>query len=129
MALQYSLLAAALLVLPIAIARPADSPALDLLDLETPLTGAASSQPDPLDNPRLYLILAEAADDDEDDEAEEPGAIGGNVEKRSAEEADDLEAAAGTNVLRPLFVYRQQLAYRERVKKGAIKRFGFRPRF
>ncbi|XP_015120531.1 uncharacterized protein LOC107043510 [Diachasma alloeum] len=27
---------------------------------------------------------------------------------------DDMETAAGTNLLRPLFVYRQQMAYRER---------------
>ncbi|XP_003424219.2 uncharacterized protein LOC100677900 [Nasonia vitripennis] len=88
---------------------------------------------DPLENvdtaaqtPQVYLIIAESLDDpeiigtpaDEDD-----------VEKRSAEESDDLETAAGTNVLRPLFVYRQQLAYRERVKKGAFRRSGIRPRF
>lgn len=30
---------------------------------------------------------------------------------------DDLETAAGTNLLRPLFVYRQQMAYRERNRK------------
>ncbi|XP_043283400.1 uncharacterized protein [Venturia canescens] len=34
------------------------------------------------------------------------------------ETQDDLETAAGTNVLRPLFVYRQQLAYRERARKA-----------
>lgn len=49
----------------------------------------------------------------------------GNIEKRSIEEADDdaddLETAAGTNVLRPLFVYRQQIAYRQRVR-DAIRR-------
>ncbi|XP_011050248.1 PREDICTED: uncharacterized protein LOC105143555 [Acromyrmex echinatior] len=41
-----------------------------------------------------------------------------NIEKRSVEEAndDDLEIAAGTNVLRPLFVYRQQVAYRQRAR-------------
>ncbi|KAL0111911.1 hypothetical protein PUN28_013255 [Cardiocondyla obscurior] len=46
-----------------------------------------------------------------------------NIEKRSAEEADsnDLETAAGTNVLRPLFVYRQQIAYRQRAR-DAIRR-------
>lgn len=47
----------------------------------------------------------------------------GAIKKRSVE---DLETAAGTNVLRPLFVYRQQLAYREKVK---AKRAGFRPGF
>ncbi|KAI4502592.1 hypothetical protein M0802_002504 [Mischocyttarus mexicanus] len=31
---------------------------------------------------------------------------------------DDLETAAGTNVLRPLFVYRQQLAYRQRLREA-----------
>lgn len=47
-----------------------------------------------------------------------------NIEKRSTEEADngdDLETAAGTNVLRPLFVYRQQVAYRQRAR-NAIRR-------
>lgn len=46
-----------------------------------------------------------------------------NIEKRSTEEVDDddLETAAGTNVLRPLFVYRQQVAYRQRVR-DAIRR-------
>lgn len=41
-----------------------------------------------------------------------------NIEKRSIEEAndDDIETAAGTNVLRPLFVYRQQVAYRQRAR-------------
>jgi hypothetical protein len=53
----------------------------------------------------------------------------GGLEKRSTEEIGDLESAAGTNVLRPLFVYRQQLAYRDRVKKGAARRPGIRPRF
>ena len=38
--------------------------------------------------------------------------------------SDDLETAAGTNVLRPLFVYRQQVATRERNRKaGARKLF------
>jgi len=45
-----------------------------------------------------------------------------NIEKRSTEEADDdLETAAGTNILRPLFVYRQQVAYRQRAR-DAIRR-------
>ncbi|XP_012528065.1 uncharacterized protein LOC105832028 [Monomorium pharaonis] len=46
-----------------------------------------------------------------------------NIEKRSAEETDndDLETAAGTNVLRPLFVYRQQVAYRQRAR-DAVRR-------
>ncbi|EFN83907.1 hypothetical protein EAI_00461 [Harpegnathos saltator] len=34
---------------------------------------------------------------------------------------DDLETAAGSNVLRPLFVYRQQIAYRQRARE-AIRR-------
>ncbi|XP_023288087.1 uncharacterized protein LOC111673949 [Orussus abietinus] len=43
-----------------------------------------------------------------------------DLEKRSAEgkDDDDLETAAGTNVLRPLFVYRQQVAYRQRLRNG-----------
>ncbi|XP_011503506.1 PREDICTED: uncharacterized protein LOC105366683 [Ceratosolen solmsi marchali] len=51
------------------------------------------------------------------------------VRKSSVQEIHDLDTAAGTNVLRPLFVYRQQLAYRDRVKKGVARRFGIRPRF
>lgn len=42
-----------------------------------------------------------------------------NIKKRSIEETnndDDLETAAGTNILRPLFVYRQQVAYRQRAR-------------
>ncbi|KAL7303336.1 hypothetical protein TKK_0004525 [Trichogramma kaykai] len=54
-----------------------------------------------------------------------------NLAKRSAESnsqeekeqhEEDLETAAGTNVLRPLFVYRRQLAYKNRnrrAKKGS----------
>lgn len=45
-----------------------------------------------------------------------------SIEKRSVEETDDLETAAGTNVLRPLFVYRQQIAYRQRARENAIRR-------
>ncbi|XP_076248047.1 uncharacterized protein LOC143187706 [Calliopsis andreniformis] len=45
------------------------------------------------------------------------------IQKRNAQddEQDDLETAAGTYALRPLFVYRQQLAYRQRVRE-AIRR-------
>ncbi|KAK2585532.1 hypothetical protein KPH14_010174 [Odynerus spinipes] len=46
------------------------------------------------------------------------------IEKRHVPEqhpSDDLQTAAGTNVLRPLFVYRQQLAYRQRLR-DAIRR-------
>ncbi|XP_015589163.1 uncharacterized protein LOC107264897 [Cephus cinctus] len=64
-----------------------------------------------VDLPTLYL--------DADDQAHV-------IEKRSAPLAndqdafagDDLETAAGTNVLRPLFVYRQQVAYRQRIRQG-----------
>lgn len=49
------------------------------------------------------------------------------VQKRSAQEdeEDDLETAAGTYALRPLFVYRQQLAYRQRVKDAIRRRNRF----
>ncbi|XP_015179042.1 PREDICTED: uncharacterized protein LOC107067755 [Polistes dominula] len=43
------------------------------------------------------------------------------IEKRDVIEEstkDDLETAAGTNILRPLFVYRQQLAYRQRLREA-----------
>ncbi|XP_014470188.1 PREDICTED: uncharacterized protein LOC106742080 [Dinoponera quadriceps] len=45
-----------------------------------------------------------------------------DIVKRSVQEAsdddDDLETAAGSNVLRPLFVYRQQIAYRQRAREA-----------
>ncbi|XP_046744378.1 uncharacterized protein LOC124410214 [Diprion similis] len=45
-----------------------------------------------------------------------------DLEKRSVEVApkadEDLETAAGTNLLRPLFVYRQQVAYRQRIRNA-----------
>lgn len=47
-----------------------------------------------------------------------------DIVKRSIKRTDndnDLETAAGTNVLRPLFVYRQQVAYRQRAR-DAIRR-------
>lgn len=47
------------------------------------------------------------------------------IEKRNAvaekNANGDLETAAGTNILRPLFVYRQQLAYRQRLRE-AVRR-------
>lgn len=44
-----------------------------------------------------------------------------DIAKRSVQEVDDdddLETAAGSNVLRPLFVYRQQVAYRQRAREA-----------
>lgn len=81
------------------------------------------------------LVIIQELDDPEASMNEEPVyALNGDskfadsianldIEKRSAEEADDddLETAAGTNVLRPLFVYRQQVAYRQRAR-DAIRR-------
>ncbi|XP_076376509.1 uncharacterized protein LOC143259184 [Megalopta genalis] len=53
----------------------------------------------------------------------------GSIAKRSAtmdeEDQDDLETAAGTYALRPLFVYRQQLAYRERVREANRRGYRF----
>ncbi|XP_051162984.1 uncharacterized protein LOC127282649 [Leptopilina boulardi] len=42
----------------------------------------------------------------------------GKFIKRSLKEYKDLDTAAGTNILRPLFVYRQQVEYRKRIKKN-----------
>ncbi|KAF7995447.1 hypothetical protein HCN44_006554 [Aphidius gifuensis] len=42
--------------------------------------------------------------------------------KNYIEDVDDLETAAGTNVIRPLFVYRQQQAYRAATKRAAEAR-------
>lgn len=44
--------------------------------------------------------------------------INKEVVKREAKDDADLETAAGTNILRPLFVYRQQVEYRRRIKKN-----------
>lgn len=41
-----------------------------------------------------------------------------SIEKRNVEENEDLETAAGTYALRPLFVYRQQVAYRQRLRNS-----------
>lgn len=41
-----------------------------------------------------------------------------SIEKRNVEENEDLEPAAGTYALRPLFVYRQQVAYRQRLRNS-----------
>lgn len=46
-----------------------------------------------------------------------------SLEQEPANEAqDDLETAAGTNLLRPLFVYRQQMESRARHNRKAIGR-------
>lgn len=51
----------------------------------------------------------------------EPGTLDKQLVK--SDSADDLETAAGTNLLRPLFVYRQQMAYRDRnIKRLAERR-------
>ncbi|XP_031366184.1 uncharacterized protein LOC116185597 [Apis dorsata] len=41
-----------------------------------------------------------------------------SMEKRNVVEDEDLEPAAGTYALRPLFVYRQQVAYRQRLRNS-----------
>jgi len=86
------------------------------------------------DSPLLVVpVIVQELDDPQASMNEEPmyalndglqadGVANSNIEKRSAEEVnDDLETAAGTNVLRPLFVYRQQVAYRQRAR-DAIRR-------
>lgn len=74
-----------------------------------------------LDDPQA-LINEEPMYGLNDDFKVADGIANPSIEKRSTEEVDDdLETAAGSNVLRPLFVYRQQVAYRQRVK-DAIRR-------
>lgn len=71
-----------------------------------------------IDEEPIYLL------DDDSKIADENTTNSLNIEKRSIEKTgtdNDLETAAGTNVLRPLFVYRQQVAYRQRVR-NAIRR-------
>ncbi|XP_054012435.1 uncharacterized protein LOC128894615 [Hylaeus anthracinus] len=85
-----------------------------------PIVGVLIQQPAGLDggpresSPIAYAVLL---DDSEMPEAAPGAAL---VEKRDVqeEEPEDLETAAGTYALRPLFVYRQQLAYRERVREA-----------
>ncbi|KAK0167868.1 hypothetical protein PV327_001723 [Microctonus hyperodae] len=45
-----------------------------------------------------------------------------NKQLVNSDSNDDLETAAGTNLLRPLFVYRQQMAYRDRNSKRLAER-------
>jgi len=86
------------------------------------------------DSPLLVVpIVVQELDDPQASTNEEPmyalnddlqvaDDVANPIEKRSTEEAnDDLDTAAGTNVLRPLFVYRQQVAYRQRAR-DAIRR-------
>ncbi|XP_029055251.1 uncharacterized protein LOC114882532 [Osmia bicornis bicornis] len=73
-------------------------------------------------SPALYTLLLSKLNEPEniiDDKL---------IEKREAkeeEQQDDLETAAGNYALRPLFVYRQQLAYRQRVRDAYRRRNGF----
>lgn len=127
----------AILLLTAVNARPSLLGSSGQLEPEFPDADPLSSLDLAAGHPQLYLIIAEAVNENEEDNEEASSLVDqnvvaagdDNVEKRSAEQADDLETAAGTNVLRPLFVYRQQLAFREHSRKGALKRFGIRPRF
>ncbi|XP_003484608.1 uncharacterized protein LOC100746404 [Bombus impatiens] len=78
--------------------------------LEEPTDLRSKRQDD--SSPVAYAFLLSKLDGSEGD------FDGTLVEKRDVKEQDqgDLETAAGTYVLRPLFVYRQQLAYRQRVR-------------
>lgn len=73
-----------------------------------------------IDEEPIYLLNDDSNNKIEDDTENSFG-----VEKRSIKETNDddndLETAAGTNLLRPLFVYRQQVAYRQRAR-DAIRR-------
>ncbi|XP_050463291.1 uncharacterized protein LOC126857681 [Cataglyphis hispanica] len=73
-----------------------------------------------IDEEPIYLL-----NDDSNNKIENDTENSFDVEKRSIEETNDndndLETAAGTNLLRPLFVYRQQVAYRQRAR-DAIRR-------
>lgn len=72
--------------------------------------------------PSVLLILDDYSNDSENLFSKEIIDSGSRkIEKRDVIEEsakDDLETAAGTNVLRPLFVYRQQLAYRQRLREA-----------
>ncbi|XP_076649669.1 uncharacterized protein LOC143357229 [Halictus rubicundus] len=75
----------------------------------------AGLKPGEESSPMIYGLLVSRLSEPEDNVDVGP------IEKRSATEdagEDDLETAAGTYALRPLFVYRQQLAYRERVREA-----------
>ncbi|KAL2726495.1 tyrosine-protein phosphatase non-receptor type 1 [Vespula squamosa] len=76
--------------------------------------------------PSILLVVGSYLNDQENLLSKDSTDLDRNrIEKRNAvveENAkDDLDMAAGTNILRPLFVYRQQLAYRQRLRE-AIRR-------
>ncbi|KOC63139.1 hypothetical protein WH47_02648, partial [Habropoda laboriosa] len=72
-------------------------------------------------SPIIYGLLLSKLDRLEED------VNSGLIEKREVKENDqeDLETAAGTYALRPLFVYRQQLAYKQRVREAYRRRSPF----
>ena len=78
--------------------------------------------------PELYLILFQNIINKSDISGKEvisSPRYDHRQEKRMADQDEDLKTAAGTNVLRPLFVYRQQLAYRQRLRKTNRRGFQF----
>ncbi|XP_076385744.1 uncharacterized protein LOC105662161 isoform X1 [Megachile rotundata] len=67
-------------------------------------------------SPMLYALILSKLD-----EADNTAKL---IEKRETKE-DDLETAAGNFAFRPLFVYRQQLAYKQRARNVYSRRNGF----
>ena len=66
----------------------------------------------------MTIVFEKRSVKDEDNAKQRPisGVEAGEENNENGEA--DLETAAGTNVLRPLFVYRQQLAHRQRIRKS-----------
>lgn len=69
-------------------------------------------------SPVLYALILSKLDEPDNSVGEKL------IEKRETNE-DDLETAAGNFAFRPLFVYRQQLAYKQRGRNVYGRRNGF----
>lgn len=106
--------------LPLRPERSSD-PLTDAPILEEQEHTEITSQPQEQSTPLAYTLLFGKLNSAEEASSSDP------MEKRSAKvaEEDDLETAAGTYALRPLFVYRQQLAYRQRVRDAIRRRNQF----
>lgn len=92
--------------------KPEDASPLDPIFLQDSPTNLGSKvEDDP--SPVAYVIVLLGKLDGSERKFD-----GISIEKRDVEEKEDLEPAAGTYALRPLFVYRQQVAYRQRLRNS-----------
>ncbi|XP_078040687.1 uncharacterized protein LOC144471946 [Augochlora pura] len=103
-------------------ARPSSDPAETVVGVPVLIEDPTRLNPAAESSPLVYGLLLSRLTMPEDT------VNSGLIAKRSVaavEDQDDLETAAGTYALRPLFVYRQQLAYRERVREANRRGYRF----